>query len=72
MHLEELTTQEFVRYTFQVVKRKYEGQTARILGQQRRRPGDTDMLIRMRIRRKREVEGLNEGFTSQGGSKRTG
>ena len=40
MHLEDHTTQELVGYTLQVVNRQYEGQTARILRQQRRRPGE--------------------------------
>ena len=51
MHLEDHTTQELVEYTLQAVNREYEGQTARILGQQRRRPGEEfERLFRARFR----------------------
>ena len=70
--MEDLTTQKLVRYTLQVVNREYEDQAVRILGQQGRRPGYVDTPHRTRIQRKRVIGGPNEGFTSQGGSERTG
>ena len=69
--MEDLTTQELVKYTLRVVKHEYEGQTAGILGQQRRGSGHMDPSHRMRIQRKRVDRESDEGVTSQGGFERT-
>ena len=72
VHLEDLTTQELVKYTLRIVKHEYEGQTAGILGQQRRGSGRMDTPHRMHIRRKRVDRESDDGVAGQGGSERVG
>ena len=68
--MEDLTVQELVKYTLLIVKHEYEGQTAGILGQQRRGPGHMDTLHQTRIRCKRVDRESDEDVAGQGGSER--
>ena len=59
--MEDLTAQELVKYTLRIVKHEYDGQTAEILGQQRRGSRHVNTLPPI-FQEREAVENLTKGL----------